>query len=313
MKIFQWMYGKTLTWATHRHVKRYFVGCCITSMGNWNLQRHLLVIGLGVTLLLQGCSSGQGPAPVSYAKSRQVVQGSLQADTYQVKRGDTLFSIAFRAGMDYRNLARLNRIAEPYTIYVGQVLVIGNDSGYKTPVRGPVSTGRLANKNYSNPLKSKTPSNSSKVVAPQNQTRYGQNQQVEEPEKTDDGTSNGNVSQWLWPVKGPILAKFSHQEHGNKGLEIGGAVGTPIKAAAAGQVVYAGNALRGYGNLVIIKHNDDFLSAYAHNHRLLVKERDSVSAGQLIAEMGNTDADRVKLHFEIRFRGKSVDPLKYLK
>ena len=117
----------------------------------------------------------------------------------------------------------------------------------------------------------------------------------------------------MWPVKGPILARFSHQEHGNKGLDIGGAVGTPIKAAAAGQVVYAGNALRGYGNLVIIKHNDDFLSAYAHNHRLLVKERDSVSAGQLIAEMGNTDAERVQLHFEIRFRGQSVDPLKYLK
>lgn len=269
--------------------------------------------GLGFCLLLQGCSSSQGPAPVSYAQSKQLIKGSLQADTYQVKKGDTLFSIAFRAGMDYRNLARLNRIAEPYTIYVGQVLVVDNDNSYKTAVRGPVLARSSANKNYSNPVKSKTPSNSSKVVAPQNQTRYGQNQQVEEPEKIDNSTSNGKVSQWLWPVKGPILAKFSQQEHGNKGLDIGGAVGTPIKAAAAGQVVYAGNALRGYGNLVIIKHNDDFLSAYAHNHRLLVKERDSVSAGQLIAEMGNTDADRVQLHFEIRFRGQSVDPLKYLK
>jgi lipoprotein NlpD len=114
-------------------------------------------------------------------------------------------------------------------------------------------------------------------------------------------------------VKGPILAKFSSQEHGNKGLDIGGALGTPVKAAAAGQVVYAGNALRGYGNLIIIKHNDDFLSAYAHNHRLLVKERESVAAGQTIAEMGNSDADRIQLHFEIRYRGKSVDPLRYLK
>ena len=114
-------------------------------------------------------------------------------------------------------------------------------------------------------------------------------------------------------MKGPILAKFSSQEHGNKGLDIGGAYGTPVKAAAAGQVVYAGNALRGYGNLIIIKHNDDFLSAYAHNHRLLVKERESVAAGQTIAEMGNSDADRIQLHFEIRYRGKSVDPLRYLK
>jgi lipoprotein NlpD len=238
---------------------------------------------------------------------------SLHARTYYVKKGDTLFSIAFRAGQDYRDLARLNRIGEPYTIYVGQLLVISQRGGYKTAVRGPVLADNSANKNYSIPVKSKTPLNTPKVVARQNQTRYGQNQQVTEPEKTDNSTSNGNVSQWLWPVKGPVLAKFSHQEHGNKGLDIGGAVGTPIKAAAAGQVVYAGNALRGYGNLVIIKHNDDYLSAYAHNHRLLVKERDSVSAGQLIAEMGNTDADRVQLHFEIRFRGQSVDPLKYLK
>jgi len=282
-------------------------------MANRAYKRHPLLIGVGCCLLLQSCSSSQSPAPVSYAQSRQIVKGSLRADTYQVKKGDTLFSIAFRAGMDYRSLARINRIAEPYTIYVGQVLVVGADQGYQTAVRGPAVSDKSANKNYSNPIKSKTPLNSAKVVAPQNQTRYGQNQQVKEPEKIDKSTSNGNVSQWLWPVKGPILARFSHQEHGNKGLDIGGTVGTPIKAAAAGQVVYAGNALRGYGNLVIIKHNDDFLSAYAHNHRLLVKERDSVSAGQLIAEMGNTDADRVQLHFEIRFRGKSVDPLKYLK
>lgn len=260
-----------------------------------------------------GCAGSQSPAPVDYASRSALKKGSLRADTYQVKRGDTLFSIAFRAGMDYRGLAKLNRIAEPYTIYVGQVLVISPNSGYQLAVRGPQLKDKSANKNYSNPVKSKTQLNSAKVVAPQNQKRYGQNQQVAEPEKTDKSTSNGNVPQWLWPVKGPILAKFSYQEHGNKGLDIGGAVGTPIKAAAAGQVVYAGNALRGYGNLVIIKHNDDFLSAYAHNHRLLVSERQSVSAGQLIAEMGNTDAERVQLHFEIRFRGQSVDPLKYLK
>jgi lipoprotein NlpD len=278
-------------------------------MVNGTFYRNCLVL----CLLLQGCSNSHGPAPVSSVYGRSVVKGSLRTDTYKVKKGDTLFSIAFRAGLDYRSLAQLNRIAEPYTIYVGQVLVVSQRGGYKTSVRGPVLAKSSANKNYSIPVKSKTPLNSSKVVAPQNQTGYGQNQQVTEPEKTDNNTNNGNVSQWLWPVKGPILAKFSYQEHGNKGLDIGGAVGTPIKAAAAGQVVYAGNALRGYGNLVIIKHNDDFLSAYAHNHRLLVKERDSVSAGQLIAEMGNTDADRVQLHFEIRFRGKSVDPLKYLK
>ncbi|WP_245612861.1 peptidoglycan DD-metalloendopeptidase family protein [Rheinheimera texasensis] len=237
----------------------------------------------------------------------------MQADTYQVKSGDTLFSIAFRNGMDYRSLARLNHIAEPYTIYVGQILVVSNNSTESGSGRNLVTTSLKSNKNYSNSNSSDTASKSAKVVAPQNQKRYGQNERVEEPEKTANSTINGNVRQWHWPVKGPILAKFSSQEHGNKGLDIGGAYGTPVKAAAAGQVVYAGNALRGYGNLIIIKHNDDFLSAYAHNHRLLVKERESVAAGQTIAEMGNSDADRVQLHFEIRYRGKSVDPLRYLK
>jgi lipoprotein NlpD len=276
--------------------------------------RYQLRFGFAAcVLILAGCAGHHSPAPVDQWVSQKAPNRTLQADTYQVKRGDTLFSIAFRAGMDYRSLAKLNHIAEPYTIYVGQVLVTSPERSYRTAVKGPASSPRSANKNYSPSIKSTTLPKSTKVVAQQNQKRYGQNQQIEESEKTGKGTSNRNVSQWLWPVKGPILAKFSYQEHGNKGLDIGGAVGTPIKATAAGQVVYAGNALRGYGNLVIIKHNDDFLSAYAHNHRLLVKERDQVVAGQTIAEMGNTDAERVQLHFEIRFRGQSVDPLKYLK
>lgn len=264
-------------------------------------------------LMLSGCGVNSSPAPVDSWQSRKGGNKLSQADTYQVKSGDTLFSIAFRNGMDYRSLARLNRIAEPYTIYVGQILVVSNTSTEAGSGRNPATTSLKSNKNYSNSNSSDTASKSAKVVAPQNQKRYGQNERVEEPEKTANSTINGNVRQWHWPVKGPILAKFSSQEHGNKGLDIGGAYGTPVKAAAAGQVVYAGNALRGYGNLIIIKHNDDFLSAYAHNHRLLVKERESVAAGQTIAEMGNSDADRIQLHFEIRYRGKSVDPLRYLK
>lgn len=276
--------------------------------------RITLFVGLGLSGFgLAGCSGNHTPAPVDQWVSKKAPIRTLQADTYQVKKGDTLFSIAFRAGMDYRSLAKLNHIAEPYTIYVGQVLVTSAERSYRTAVKGPSNSAKLANKNYSSSMKSTTLPKNTKVVAPQNQKRYGQNQQIEESEKSGNISNNRNVSQWAWPVKGPILAKFSYQEHGNKGLDIGGAVGTPIKATAAGQVVYAGNALRGYGNLVIIKHNDDFLSAYAHNHRLLVKERDQVVAGQLIAEMGNTDAERVQLHFEIRYRGQSVDPLKYLK
>ncbi len=272
-----------------------------------------LSLATWLCISLSGCGMNSSPAPVDSWQSRKMTGNRLQADTYQVKSGDTLFSIAFRNGMDYRSLARLNRIAEPYTIYVGQLLVVSNNSTETGNGRNPVATSLKSNKNYSNSNSSDTASKSAKVVAPQNQKRYGQNERVAEPEKTENSTINGNVRQWHWPVKGPILAKFSSQEHGNKGLDIGGAFGTPVKAAAAGQVVYAGNALRGYGNLIIIKHNDDFLSAYAHNHRLLVKERESVAAGQTIAEMGNSDADRIQLHFEIRYRGKSVDPLRYLK
>lgn len=268
---------------------------------------------LTIGLLLGGCSSSHTPAPVDEVASKGAKKPTITARTYQVKKGDTLFSIAFRAGMDYRSLAKLNRIAEPFTIYVGQVLVVAEDSNYQISVKGPLNQSKTANANYSNPVNSATSSKQTKNVASSNKSSYGQSQQDKDPEKPKNTASNVKSGQWLWPVKGPILAKFSQQEHGNKGLDIGGALGTPIKAAAAGQVVYAGNALRGYGNLIIIRHNDDFLSAYAHNHRLLVKERDTVTAGQLIAEMGNTDADRIQLHFEIRFRGRSVDPLQYLK
>lgn len=263
--------------------------------------------------ILSACTLRDNPAPIADSAGKRVRTSVPAAQTYQVKPGDTLFSIAFRAGMDFKTLARINRIGEPYTIYVGQVLVVTNPDAVQTAVVGPNGGSRSSNKNHSNSTSSDTSSKASKVVASEKQTRYGQTERVEEPEKIPNSTINGNVKQWLWPVKGPILEKFSAQEHGNKGLDIGGTVGTPIKAAAAGQVVYAGSALRGYGNLVIIRHNDDFLSAYAHNSRLLVKERDSVVAGQVIAEMGNSDADRVKLHFEIRFRGKSIDPLRYLK
>ena len=120
------------------------------------------------------------------------------------------------------------------------------------------------------------------------------------------------VQQWHWPVRGRIVGYFSASEQGNQGIKIAGNRGDIIKAAADGRVVYAGNALRGYGNLVIIKHNDDFLSAYAHADTILVKEKQYVSAGQTVAKMGSTGTHQVMLHFEVRFHGKSVNPLRYL-
>lgn len=129
---------------------------------------------------------------------------------------------------------------------------------------------------------------------------------------SDNATSNNKVSKWLWPTKGRVIKHFSNGEQGNKGIDMAGQRGQPIISTAAGTVVYSGNALRGYGNLIIIKHNDDYLSAYAHNDQLLVTEGKEVSAGQKIATMGSTGTNSVKLHFEIRYQGKSVNPSRYL-
>jgi lipoprotein NlpD len=274
-----------------------------------------------LVLVLSACSSRESPAPVTtlndiksyYKKYPQGEAGS----GYMVQTGDTLYSIAFRAGMDYRELAKLNNISPPYRIFAGQSLQISNKKYMSirgeqrnSSVQLPKSTSSTVK--YPSQTQSKL-TTANKAVARNNQTGYVRKQTVKENATAAENTVSSSKVRWAWPVRGPILAGFSNAEHGNKGLDIGGKAGTPIKAAAAGEVVYAGNALRGYGNLVIIRHNDDFLSAYAHNRRLLVKERDTVASGQTIAEMGNTDATSVRLHFEIRFRGKSVDPKRYLK
>ena len=273
-----------------------------------------------LVFFLSACSSRESPAPVTtlndiknyYKKYPQGEPGS----SHVVQPGDTLYSIAFRAGVDYLQLAKQNNIAPPYRILVGQrIHLVNNYATY--PASGKPALALKGQKNTTSAVK--TPKQTqdkltspNKAIARNNQTGYVQNRTVKENATSATSAVSSSKVRWAWPVRGPILAGFSNAEHGNKGLDIGGKAGTPIKAAAAGEVVYAGNALRGYGNLVIIRHNDDFLSAYAHNRKLLVKERDTVVSGQTIAEMGNTDAPSVRLHFEIRFRGKTVDPKRYL-
>ena len=279
---------------------------------------------LGILLLLlvlQGCSSRTAPAPVTTLELRenfyqQRNRGSLNASSYTVQRGDTLYAIAFRAGKDVRELAGINGIASPYTIYPGQTLKLSGSVKKPASKRAVVSKKVTAqrqntNKNNSSQVKSNSSVKPAKPVAPKNQKGYVQTG-VNSNKKNANPTLNRDLVQWQWPVKGKIISGFSHQQHGNKGVDIAGREGNRVNAAASGQVVYAGNALRGYGNLVIIKHNDDYLSAYAHNRTLLVKEKQMVTAGQQIAELGSTDATDPRLHFEIRFRGSSVDPLKYL-
>jgi len=257
--------------------------------------------------------------------------------TYTVKRGDTLFYIAWITGNDFRDLAQRNNVAAPYGLEVGQTLQVGNASG--TPITGgnAVTAADASAQGITNPAAQ----NSSAVVASKPTITYSEDSGEQSANKmlpnnkgtatvvtapvtapvvsstttvpTASSTSDSApISTWRWPTDGSIIENFSATEGGNKGIDISGSKGQAIVATASGRVVYAGNALRGYGNLIIIKHNDDYLSAYAHNDTMLVREQEEIKAGQKIATMGSTGTSSTRLHFEIRYKGKSVNPLRYL-
>lgn len=279
------------------------------------------------------------------------------ADRYQVVKGDTLYSIAFRYGLDYRDLAKKNGIEPPYNIAVGQVLALNlssakapeyvvkkGDTLYSIARANGQSVDFLAGVNDLTPpytlevgqklslarhngnsatvakVENTVPvagekevkaSTSSKETAAKTQKEEKVSTVATTPVVSGKARTVSGVS-WTWPTQGKVVKQFSLAEHGNKGIDIAGTRGQQVLAASDGQVVYAGNALRGYGNLVIINHDNEFLSAYAHNDVLLVKEGQKVKRGQQIAKMGSTDASSVGLHFEIRYRGQSVNPIKYL-
>jgi lipoprotein NlpD len=256
--------------------------------------------------------------------------------THTVKRGETLASVALQYGLDYRELAAWNNIVNPNRLEVGRVLVLAAPSGMPPVVSAPVITPLatagppIESRPLANtptvkvePRASKVPF-SERTLAQMNAeagpsplaadapppvvTAPPPPAPAPEPEKTTPGTDS-EVLDWMWPIKGRVLAPFTEA---SKGMDIAGRKGAPVLAAASGRVVYAGAGLRGYGKLVIIKHNDTWLSAYAHNDNILVKEQQDVRKGQKIAEMGSSDADQVKLHFEVRRQGKPVDPVKVL-
>lgn len=206
---------------------------------------------------------------------------------HRVKPGETLYSIAFEYGRDHRDVARWNRISRPYTIYPKQNLRII-----------PISSDKKTNKTNKTTTKSTTrklpPVRKNEPVS--NKARY---------------ISNAKLK-WQWPTRGSVVSTFSLRDPGRRGIDIEGRKGQPVKAAAAGRVVYRGNGLRGYGNLIILKHNDTYFSAYAHTEDVVVKENEKVKLGQRIADMGNTSSEKTKLHFEIRRNGKPINPLKYL-
>ncbi|AQA19329.1 peptigoglycan-binding protein LysM [Halioglobus japonicus] len=256
--------------------------------------------------LLTACG-GSPPAPVE--DRNRAGSSSGQYSGYVVQRGDTLYSIAFRYGLDYRRLAAANGIAVPYTIYPGQRLKLAEaDPPVAKPAPRKSATTSTATASRSRtpasppPVAVATPAPAPKPVTPVSSA----------PVKTSPSGSAGTgpVKAWRWPAQGRLVRKYSSTVH--KGIDIGGKAGDPVTAAAGGVVVYSGTGIVGLGELLIIKHNEVYLTAYGHNRRLLVAEGDTVRAGQQIAEKGSTGTDTVSLHFEIRKEGKPIDPLRLL-
>ncbi|WP_109859983.1 murein hydrolase activator NlpD [Aggregatibacter segnis] len=266
----------------------------------------------------------------------QINKGFYKGNTYTVRKGDTMFLIAYISGLDVKELAALNNMKEPYNLSVGQTLKVSNGRTQseaqpavapqpQAPAQQPVSseptvtytpgangTQYGSDGTITGPVKATAGGLPPVNSAPVNQPVQVQNQPVASQPIPQDNAPVASTIAWRWPTSGNVIQGFSSSDGGNKGIDIGGSRGQAVNAAAGGRVVYAGNALRGYGNLIIIKHNDDFLSAYAHNDSILVKDQQEVKAGQQIAKMGNTGTNDVKLHFEIRYKGKSVDPTRYL-
>ena len=269
------------------------------------------------------------------AKTRK--DEDLRPQTYTVQKGDTLYGIALEQGFDYKEVAEWNGITSPYTILIGQQLTL--NASPQGVVVTPLKTGAVVESRQagedpllktqpkavklaysppgdSDPLRAKARAESYAEQPEKGSTAKAEHKPAlaELPAEKKEGVQAEDEErvEWSWPTLGKVIAPFNESSSNGKGLDIGGKSGQPVLAAGPGKVVYSGSGLRGYGKLVIIKHNKAYLSAYAHNHKILVKEGQSVTKGQKIAEMGDSDADQVKLHFEIRRFGKPVDPIKYL-
>jgi len=282
-----------------------------------------------ISVLLAGCSAGKYRAPIyergkiDQAEEKSADEKDWRPEVYVVQKGDTMYSIAFNYGYDYHELAELNGIKDPTLISIGQQIKLfpgraASDMPEVVEVKQVENLlkeqPKLVKYNYSE----KALALAAKVqdeVSPMVTTIARVDSKPKPVEKPISVASADIVKDtdlnWGMPAQGNVIARFSESAN-RKGIDIAGKLGQSILASAAGKVVYSGSGLRGYGKLIIIKHNSTYLSAYAHNDQILVKEGQGVTRGQKIAEMGRTDADQVKLHFEVRRLGKPVDPAKYL-
>ena len=265
-------------------------------------------LGLLTALTLLACSNKGRLAPVEdralgapqkAAKALPGAENAGKVGFYTVRQGDTLLRIGLDHGQSARDLARWNNLDNPNLIEAGQVLRVSPPTQETSAARPANPAVTAAPAAAAQPVSAASVPTAAKPVATAPSTT-----------STPVNTEGDDPIAFQWPVRGPLVAGFDEVK--NKGLDIAGKAGDPVLAAADGKVVYAGSGLRGYGNLIILKHNNTYLTAYAHNQTLLVKEEQTIKRGQKIAEMGNSDAEQVKLHFEIRRQGKPVDPAKYL-
>lgn len=297
---------------------------------------------LALASLMAGCASNGHRAPVverSAEAKTSATKGATKLDSnerdwrpkvYTVQKGDTLYAIAFNYGLDPRELVELNNIQDPNVIQVGQQINLFSGAG--TPRVVPVAENKTAQSQVKDQPKlvkyaySESAVAQAEAVQASSQAATAERMppvlakveakpkpEVKPDNKVDGAADSGgdDALEWSMPTQGKVTGGFSEADN-RKGIDFAGKLGQPIYATAPGKVVYSGSGLRGYGKLLIIKHNKTFLSAYAHNDNLLVKEGETVTRGQKIAEMGSTDATQVKLHFEVRRLGKPVDPANYL-
>lgn len=260
-----------------------------------------------VSLFLVACADPLPPAPIVDGW-----QDQPQASIYRVQPGDTLYSIAWAFGVDYQEIARYNNLKEPYAIKQDQALRMLPPPGYVQPK--PVVLASAPS--TTTVVSSKKPTVSTKPVAT-TPTKIPSAKTTAKP-KPAPAHSASNVKQlakgdWLWPAEGKVAKGYSTKSGGNRGVDIAGKVGQPVMAAAPGKIVYTGSSMPGYGKLIIVKHNNNDLSAYAFNDTILVKEGQTVKAGEKIASMGKDNAGKPMLHFEVRKNGKPQNPLGYLK
>jgi lipoprotein NlpD len=259
----------------------------------------LLLSLLGCTASWQAPVESRVPRPAQPATPERSLKG---VDVYRVVRGDTLYGIAWRSGIDYRNIARWNRLEPPYRIYVGQRLRLVAPA---TPARrqhAPPRRPRPVQESPAPQVATAKPVPASKPAPPA----------APAPAKPSPPPARTTGLAWAWPAQGRIVAGFDADTPLRQGIRIGGRAGDSIRAAESGKVVYSGSGLIGYGRLIIVKHNDNYLSAYGHNRELLVREGDQVAKGQQIARMGTVGDGSPLLHFEIRRNGKPVNPTRYL-